>query len=190
MKPPLIGKKSYDSHRRNICKQLQMDEVFAPSAYAEAVCKNGDKQIRICYDRSGHCLSCSDLFLETRECVKIKSTQIRCADSSRRRSRMVYLSHVLAQCGLREKAIRPLFRLLRFAYVIRYSNFSKLVDKVAGICNSRLDFSRNLTAPAKGLRYIPRFMREAKPLVVKGISVPRWTLQPVFTGNFESLKLD
>jgi hypothetical protein len=190
IKAPFRSLKSYDSHRRNMCKQLHMDEVFAPRAMAEAVVNTGNKQTRVCYDQSGICHEISELNFTVRQGVKIKPNMIYCSESAKRRSRMVYLSHVLAQCGLREKAIRPLWRLLRVGYTIRYTNFSKLVDKVARLCNIRFDFTRNLTAPAKGLRFIPRFIRDAQPLVVKGIYVPRWTYNPVYTGDFESLKLD
>lgn len=189
-KAPFRSLKEYDSHRAKLCKQLHMDEVFAPRATAMSVVKHRNKQVQICYDQSGHCFEMTDLHFDKATQSKIIPNSIYCRDSAKRKSRMVYLSHVIAQCGLREKAIRPLWRLLRVGYAIRYSNFTKLVGLIAGICNKRFDFTRNLTAPANGLQFIPRFMRDAKPLLVKGIQVPRWTYTPVYTGSFEALQLD
>lgn len=183
--------RTYDSHRKKVCNTLHIDEVFAQRAYAEATVKSGNKQTRVCYSSAGQLLDCQTLHFPVANTVKIKPNRIEaCSDSIRRRNRLVYLSHVIAQCGLRKKAIRPLWRLLRIGYVIRYTNFSRLVHKIASLCNRRSDFTRDLTAPAKGLRFIPRIMREAKPLVLKGISLPRWRLQPVFTGNVRDLNLD
>jgi hypothetical protein len=146
--------------------------------------------MQICYDNLGRTLSYTEDVTVDSNRVKLIRKTLDLPDSAKRVKRMVYLSHVLAQCGLREAAIRPLWRLLRIGYTIRYTNFSRLVGKIAGICNQRSDFTRNLTAPANGLRFIPRFNREAEPLLVKGIYVPRWTCIPIFTGNVQDLNLD
>jgi hypothetical protein len=191
LKDPFTDLRTYDSHRKKVCNILHIDEVFAPRAYAEATVKSGNKQTRVCYSSVGQVYDCQTLHFPVENRVRIKPNRIEaCQDSNRRRKRLIYLSHVIAQCGLREKALRPLWRLLRVGYTIRYTNFSRLVHKIAKLCNRRSDFTRDLTAPAKGLRFIPRFIREAQPLVVKGISLPRWRLQPVYTGSIRDLNLD
>lgn len=190
IKPPLIGIKSYERNRKNITKTLCLDEVYAPRVYGEARVKTGNKHRQLCYDNLGRVLSYTeDVKFEKTRC-RLQPVYLDLPDSRRRRNRLIYLSHVLTQCGLRENAIRPLWRLLRIGYKIRYTNFSRLVGKVASLCNVGSDFTRNLSAPAKGLRFTPRFNRDAEPLFVKGIYVPRWTYKPTFVGDVRDLKLD
>lgn len=190
IKPPIIGIKSYEKSRKKITKCLHLDEVYAPRVYGEARVTTGNKQRQLCYDNQGRILSYTeDIHFEKNRC-RLQRVMVDLPDFNRRRKRLIYLSHVITQCGLRENAIRPLWRLLRIGYKIRYTNFSRLVGKIASLCNRRFDFIRNLSAPANGLRFTPRFNREAEPLFVKGIYVPRWTYIPTFVGNIRDLKLD
>lgn len=191
IKPPIIGKKSYDKQHRNICEKLHMKEVHANRVYRRTVRNVGQKTVDLCYDRSGHVLSYSELGDPLKDGqAKFGNVSLDFSNSTRRVKRMVYLSHVLTQCGLRETAIRPLWRLLRNGYTMRYTNFSRLVNKIARICNCRSDFTRNLGAPANGLRLIPRVIREAEPLLVKGMYVPRWTYSRHYNGSVLDLNLD
>jgi hypothetical protein len=191
LKPPWIGKKAYDKEHKRICELLHMDEVHANRVYRESVRKTGQKTIAVCYDPSGHVLSCTDKADPSKDGqARFRTVELDFPNSTKRVKRMVYLSHVLTQCGLRENAIRPLWRLLRNGYTMRYTNFSRLVHLIARLCNRRSDFTRNLGAPANGLRLIPRIMREAEPLLVKGIYVPRWTYFRHYSGNFLELNLD
>lgn len=192
-KPPVTtGKKAYDKQHRNICEKLRLAEVHANRVLAQSTRKRADgKIVTVNYDRQGKAISSTasgnpNLIGRTR----FQNLVIPERDSRLRVQKMTYLSHVITQCGLREKAVRPLWRLLLVGYKIRISNFKRLVSKVARLCNCRHDFTRDLGAPAKGLHQIPRFMREAEPLVVKGIYVPRWTYTPKFLGDVRDLNLD
>lgn len=190
IKPPYIGIKAYEKSRKQLTKELSLDEVYAPRVYGMARIKMGNKHKQLCYDNCGRILSYTeDISFEKKGC-KLLRVEPNLPEYQRRRKRLIYLSHVITQCGLREAAIRPLWRLLRIGYTIRYTNFSRLVGKIAGICNAGSDFTRNLSAPANGLRFIPRFNREAEPLLVKGIYVPRWTYIPHYCGNIRDLNLD
>jgi len=181
--PPVpAGKHSYDLRRKKICEQLQMSEVFAPRGYVDATVNGGPTgQMKLSYDQYGRCFQASNLRHHVERCdVKFRQNMILCPDSTIRRKRMVYLSHVLAQCGLHEKAVRPLWRLLRVGYVIRLSNFKRLVKTVAMTCDHSHGFVRNLGAPANGLLLKPRILRDAQPFVIKGVKVPRWTYKPLY----------
>jgi hypothetical protein len=183
--PVFTDRKSYDKRHKMICEKLHLAEVHAPRMYAQSTQMRADgKVVTVCYNQQGAVLSSTDSgnpALIGRN--RFQGIIIPESDSRIRVSKFVYLSHVLTQCGLREKAIRPLWRLLRIGYKIRLTNFKKLVSKVALACGHRLDFTRDLAAPAKGLQHIPRFDPGSKPFLLKGIFVPRWTKKPVFTGN-------
>lgn len=162
----------------------------APRVYASVAVKSGDKVIETNYNRDGSTLSRTTFPVDHPTGRRFRQIGIRERSSRARVNKLVWLSHVLTQCGLREKAVRPLWRLLRIGYKIRLHNFKRLCNKVAYYCDYRHDFTRDLGAPAKGLRYIPRFLLEAEPLLVKGIFVPRWTKIPRFSGNVQDLHLD
>lgn len=192
LKPAYTGIKSYEKARRNITETLDLCEVYAPRVYGVARVKTGNRHRQLCYDNQGKVLSYTEdvSFDVWQRGVKLREMILDLPDYVRRRKRLIYLSHVLTQCGLRSPAIRPLWRLLRIGYKIRYTNFSRLVQHVANLCNSRSDFTRDLSAPAKGYRSIPRFNREANPFCLKGIYVPRWTYLPSYDGTIPDLKLD
>lgn len=176
-----------------MCNTLGLDEVYAPRAYAKARVETpGGANCEICYDRVGHCLSYSEVKVRNEPKFRLEPLILPLPDSKERVKRFVYLSHVLTQCGLSSKSVRPLWRLLRHGYTMRLTNFKRLVGVIARGCDRRSDFTRNICAPANGLRIFPRFEREARPLVVKGIQVPRWTWKeaPYGASKFQCLKLD
>jgi hypothetical protein len=155
------------------------------------VVKHGDRIVDLRYTPEGAALSYGiEASSERLGKAKWENCCISIPGSRARVSKFVYLSHVIAQCGLREKAIRPLWRLLRVGYTIRYSNFKRLVKSITTACNQLADFTRDLTAPAKGLQLIPTLCRMQGPLVVRGISVPRWTLRRHYVYDYRDEILD
>jgi hypothetical protein len=188
--PPVKGRKSYEKSHKKMCEALQLHEVRAPRVYASVARKCGDKVVELNYNRDGSTLSRTTYGPDYPEQQRFRRIILPEAHSRARVNKLVWLSHVLTQCGIREKAIRPLWRLLRVGYKIRWHNFKRLCNKVAFTSDYRHDFTRDLGAPAKGLRYIPRFDLEARTLVVKGIIVPRWTKIPHYCGSIQDLNLD
>jgi len=184
IKPWIRGKHSYDEHRKKISSILKLGEVFAPRAYRKVVREDNGQVIEICYDNQGAILSSTRKGDPTKVGrARFESVGIALPQAAERVKRFSYLVHVIAQCGLREKAVRPLWRLLRIGYSIRFSNFKRLVGIVARKCNTRFDFVRDLSAPPKGLRKIPCVSQEARTHCLMGINVPGWTYSCIYDSN-------
>lgn len=193
-KPALIGRRTYDKEHRNLCKALSLTEVYAPKVCRSVIRENSQngKMCRIDYT-SGE----SPMWNYTEDKIpreylgkrRFGIIQAENDASFKRTRRMIYLSHVLTQCGIREKAVKPLHRLLRMGFHMGFTNFKRLVNKVACLCNSRHDFTRDIGAPVIGVRSIPA-MLESKSLVLKGETVQKWTLTKKFFGNIRALNLD
>lgn len=194
LKPPLIGRKSYESNHRKVCETLSLDEVYAPKVYRSVVRESDSGGVcRIDYTPGNSPMWCHTKDKIPPEQVGKRRYGVLQIDSDNRferSKRMIYLSHVVTQCGLKERAIKPLLRLLRMGYHMDFTNFKRLVKMVTTMCNDRHDFTRNIGAPIKGTRSTPVLLLESKPLKFKGDSLPPWKLSKKFFGNIRDLHLD
>jgi len=181
--PVHTGLKAYDEKRRKLMDLLHMDEVFCIRKALRSVCEDGKgNPVWVTSDPSGGILSATKVahlpFLQLkrkqREFIKVLGLGLAVDRVDERISRFVYLSHVMAWCGLREGAVKPLLRLLRVGYSMCFSKFKRLVMCIARKCNRWHDFARDLSAPTKGLRKIPKLLSETRT-GKSGIQVPLWT---------------
>lgn len=174
------GQKSYGKTHKAVCEALHLTEVYMPMVYRRSVCEDGKGGVLdVRYGPSGEkYLVTHDGRREHVGKARFERVSYQGRKNALRRSKIIYLSHVLTEYGSCERAERPIHRLLRHAYNMAVTNLRKLVNMIIVLCRSSevRDKTRYSSEPAKGLRKIPGLLPDPleKPLVIEGICFPRW----------------
>lgn len=166
-----------ESYRR-ISKALCLDNMYLPNTWLSSYHKLKDSQVLHCASLpNGRVLGSnlvSSVYAEQKPKFKYSDSYIGVNRYLDRISTLSFLTRVIAEYGLTNKAYKTVKRLHLVAFTCPYRHLKRMVRKATRECGYRYDISRNPSRISRCKRK-PSLTGETKSVdSLNGIPIPLW----------------